>query len=493
MSNSIKPHTTLLRQLGMVAAISCGVSSMIGSGIFKKPAVMAYELGSPQLLILVWIVTGIITLFGIMTIAEVAGMFNEPGGLYGYFHKGYNKFTGYIYGWAAFAVIQTGSIASIAYVFSDSFGHFIPFLRLDTATEAMALNIPFIGAITPFKFLGLKLCTIGVILFLSIVNYFGVKYGGRVQTVFAGIKIVVISAIIILSFVLGNGHTANFTEGTGILGSASGSVFLAFILAMSGAFWAYDGWINVTFMAGEIKNPQKVLPRSMLVSIVIVISVYVLINLAYLYLIPVDEMASKYQAAKLSGGTYLVATDVVSSFWGVWGGKIIAAAIMISTFGAVNGSIMMSSRIYYAMAKEGMFFKKIGNIHSKHHTPANSLLLQGAWAAMLVLSGTFDQLTDMLIWVGWIFYALAGYAVFMLRRKMPDAPRPYKVWGYPILPVLFVLFSAIFIFFVLYSDITAYIEGRSPLINSLMGALLVALGLPGYFYWRRKQKKESLQ
>jgi len=477
----------------MVAAISCGVSSMIGSGIFKKPAVMAYELGSPQLLILVWIVTGIITLFGIMTIAEVAGMFNEPGGLYGYFNKGYNKFTGYIYGWAAFAVIQTGSIASIAYVFSDSFGHFIPFLRLDTATESMALNIPFIGAITPFKFLGLKLCTIGVILFLSIVNYFGVKYGGRVQTVFAGIKIVVISAIIILSFVLGNGNTANFSEGSGILGSASGSVFLAFILAMSGAFWAYDGWINVTFMAGEIKNPQKVLPRSMLVSIVIVISVYVLINLAYLYLIPVDVMATKYQAAKLSGGTYLVATDVVSSFWGAWGGKIIAAAIMISTFGAVNGSIMMSSRIYYAMVKEGMFFKKIGNIHSKHHTPANSLLLQGAWAAMLVLSGTFDQLTDMLIWVGWIFYAMAGYAVFMLRRKMPDAPRPYKVWGYPILPALFILFSAIFIFFVLYSDITAYIDGRSPLINSLMGALLVALGLPGYFYWRRKQKKASIQ
>lgn len=487
-SNKGKSTDELLRRLGMLAAISCGVSSMIGSGIFKKPAVMAVTLGSPELLIAVWVVTGIITLFGIMTIAEIAGMFNEAGGQYVYFNKGYNKFVGYLYGWAAFAVIQTGSIASIAYVFSDSFGHFFPFLRFSESTESIALNIPLIGQITPFKFIGLKFCTIAVIVFLSLVNYFGIKHGGRIQVIFASIKIVVISGIIFCSFFLGNGSVANFTA-DGLISSSQTPIFLAFIVAMSGAFWAYDGWINVTFIAGEIKDPQKVLPRSMLISILTVISVYVLINLAYLYLIPVDQMSANYQLSQQSGGTYLVATDAIGTIWGAWGGKIIAAAIMLSAFGALNGSIMMSSRIYYAMAKEGLFFNKIATIHSKHHTPANSLLIQALWAALLVFSGTFDQLTDMLIWVGWIFYTLAAFGVFMLRRKMPDAHRPYRVWGYPVIPALFILFSTTFVVFILYSDILAFYEGRTPLINSLMGLIFVLIGIPGYLYWNNKNKK----
>jgi APA family basic amino acid/polyamine antiporter len=260
-------------------------------------------------------------------------------------------------------------------------------------------------------------------------------------------------------------------------------------MAMSGAFWAYDGWINVTYLAGEVKNPQKNLPRALFFACVIVMAVYILVNLAYIYIIPVDEMASKYKAAQLSGGSYLVATDVASSFWEGMGGTIIAIAIMVSTFGAVNGSIMMTARVPYAMAKDGLFFRTLKTVHPKFNTPMKALVFQGCWACVLVFSGTFDQLTDMIVFVSWVFYGAATLGVFLLRRKWPDVERPYKVWGYPVVPLLFILFSALFLVFTLYSDISSYLDGSSPLINSVMGILLVAIGIPGYMYWNKKNYK----
>jgi APA family basic amino acid/polyamine antiporter len=260
-----------------------------------------------------------------------------------------------------------------------------------------------------------------------------------------------------------------------------------FIMAMAGAFWAYDAWINITYMSGEIKNVQKNLPRAMAITVLIVIAVYVLINLAYIYIIPVSTMAAKYSES------YLVAVDVAGSFLGKWGGAAIAVAIMISTFGAVNSIAMMSARVYFAMAREKLFFRKLGRIHPRFRTPGAALIVQGAWAAVLVFSGTFDQLTDMLIFVSWIFYALAAASVFTLRKRMPDTPRPYKVWGYPVTPILFVLFASVYIVFTLYSDITSFAAGRAPIINSVMGLFWVALGVPGYLYWNRKRNKESAE
>ncbi len=481
----------LLRRIGIITAISCSVGSMIGSGIFKKPGIMATQLGSPELLVLVWIVTGLLTLFGALSIAEIAGMIHEPGGQYIYFNKSYNDFIGFLYGWAVFAVIQTGSIASMAYVFSDSFGYFVAFPRFDSSIEAFTINLPFIGAITPLKFIGLKLCTIGLILFLTFVNYIGVKFGSVVQVTFTGLKIFAIVAIVLLAVFLGHGNMDHFSQSVDLGSNVNTSIFLGFIMAMSGAFWAYDGWINVTYLAGEVKNPQKNLPRALFFAVVIVMAVYILVNLAYIYIIPVDEMAMKYKQAELTGGSYLVATDVAGSFWQGMGGTIIAAAIMLSTFGAVNGTIMMSARVHFAMSKEGMFFKGLQNVHPRFNTPANSLLIQGVWASVMVFSGTFDQLTDMIIFVSWIFYATAAFGVFMLRRRWPDRPRPYKVWGYPVVPLLFVFFSLVYVFFTLYSDIKGFVEGTNPLINSIMGVLLVAIGLPGYFYWKSKKGKAA--
>ena len=484
----------LSRELGLISAIACGVGSVIGSGIFKKPGLMAAQLGAPELLILIWIVAGVVTLFGALSIAEISGMFRDPGGQYIYFNKGYNRFVGYLYGWATFIVIQTGSIAAIAYVFADSLNYFVQLPRLPAAWEQWCIPIPFIGEMTPLKFIGLKLTAITLIVFLTGINYLGVKLGNAVMVVFSALKVAIILAIIVLAFTLGHGSLANLTQSSvssGIGAAGSSSVFLMIIMAMAGAFWAYDGWINVTYMSGEIKNVQRNLPRAMAIAVSIVIAVYVLVNIAYVYIIPIDEMAQKYRAAQDSGGSYIVAIDVAGNFLGRWGGAVIAVAIMVSTFGAVNGTTMMSARIYFAMARERLFFRRLGEVHPRFHTPGNSLLLQGIWASVLVLSGTFDQLTDMLIFVTWIFYALAAGSVFTLRKRMPDAPRPYRVWGYPATSIIFIAFASIYVLFTLYIDILNYRNGTSPLINSLMGLVWVALGIPGYLWWSLTGKPET--
>jgi len=490
--NEGKRPVELLREIGLIAAVAFAIGSVIGSGIFKKPGLMASQLESPLLLLLVWIVAGVMTLFGVLSIAEISGMFPEAGGQYVYFNKSYGDFAGYLYGWAVFIVIQTGSIASIAYVFSDSLGYFFKFPRLGPAWEAFALHIPGLGSITPFKFIGLKGCTILLILFLTLINYLGVRLGSAVQVLFTTLKIAAILAIVVLAFAFGHGNLANFTQSSVTFSGGTAPVFLAFIVAMAGAFWAYDGWINLTYLAGEIKNPQKNMPRAMIIAAATFISIYILTNLAYFYIIPAKVMGAKYLAAEATGQSYLVATDVASSFLGHWGGSLIAIAIMISTFGTTNGTLMMSARVYYAMAREKLFFRRLQHVHPRFHTPGPSLIIQGIWTSVLILSGTFDQLTDMLIFVSWIFYAAAALGVIVLRRKLPDHERPYRVWGYPALPVLFIIFAMIYVVFTLYSDITSYISGRAPMINSLVGLLLVAAGIPGYLYWKRRKTKEAL-
>jgi APA family basic amino acid/polyamine antiporter len=466
----------LLRNLGLFTAIAIVVGSMIGSGIFRKPALMANQLGSPEWLIAVWIIAGIMTLFGALTNAEIAGLISATGGQYVYFNKMYNRFVGFLYGWAIFAVIQTGSIASITYVFSEYFGYFIPLPRLSPGLESFGIPIPFIGVINPFKEFGTKLLTIFIILSLTGINYFGAKLGAAIQNLFTTLKVAAIGFIIFLGFIMGSGSFSHMTQSASTM-THHGSMFAAIILAMSGAFWAYDGWNNITYLAGEVKDPQRTVPRALFIGTVIVMAIYVMTNLAYLYLLPFDQMAQ----------SKLVASDAASKILGGVGGAFVAFAVMSSTFGTSNGTQMASARVYYAMSKEGLFFRSIGKVHPTHHTPGNSLILQGVWSSLLVLSGTFDQLTDMLIFVTWIFYALGAYGVFILRKKMPDAHRPYKTWGYPVVPALFVFFASVFVVWTLYADIAAYYRGESPLINSVMGLLLVAIGIPGYLYWNRQR------
>ncbi len=477
-----KQSHALLPSLGLFTTLSIVVGAVIGSGIFKKPAVMAGQLGSPELLIGVWVLAGIITLFGALTNAEIAGMISRTGGQYIFFQKMYGDFMAYLYGWSVFAIIQTGSIASITYVFSQYFEEFFPLMQLPDATvQSAVIHIPFIGAISPLADIGVKMLTIGIIVGLTTVNYLGVRFGGTVQNIFTVLKVAAILFLVAAGFTVGAGSLDHFSLDSTAGVPPNGPLMLALVAAMSGAFWAYDGWNNITYIAGEVREPQRTIPRALMLGTLIIISVYVLTNLAYLYLLPIDVMA----------GSQLVASDAARVILGNRGAEFVAIAVMISTFGTSNGTILASARVYFAMARERMFFPSIGAIHPTFRTPGNALILQAAWTSILVLTGTFDTLTDMLIFVSWIFYALGAFGIFILRRTMPDTPRPYRVWGYPVVPALFVVFACIYVAFTLYGDITAYAEGRAEIINSVFGLILVGMGIPFYIYFRSQNKKNS--
>jgi basic amino acid/polyamine antiporter, APA family len=466
---------TLVHRLGLFTAFAIVIGSMIGSGIFKKSASMSGELGAPGIVLMIWLVAGLISLVGALTNAEVAGMLPRAGGQYVYFREMYGNFTAYLYGWAIFAVIQTGSIASIAYVFSGYLEYFFPAPHLSPDWEAWGFSLQWgeqvLLDLYPLKDIGLKMVTIILIMFLSTVNFFGVAFGGIVQNVFTVLKNLAIAFIVVLALTMGAGSVANFSP---FVNSAfqfpSGSLLGGIVLALSGAFWAYDGWNNITYLGGEVKQPQKNIPKAMIFGMSFVIAVYLLVNLAYFYVLPVEAIAS----------SSFLASDVMRAAVGDWGGAFVAIAVMVSTFGTTNGTILVSARVYYAMAKDGLFFKKLEDVHHKYKTPGTSILIQGLWASAITMTGTFDQLTDMLIFVSWIFYGMGAYGVFVLRKKMPNAERPYKAFGYPILPAFFVIFSTFFVGFSIWYNVR----------NALFGMLLVAIGIPLYF-WFKKQKKSE--
>lgn len=489
MEQQAQPSTTqqsppsLLPTLGLFTTVAMITGSIIGSGVFRKPALMASQLGSPELLILVWVLAGLLTLFGALTNAEIASMLSATGGQYIFFQKIYGNFVAYLYGWAVFAVIQTGSIASIAYVFGDYTQYFVTLPRFAPELEqSVTFYIPFIGTIFPLANIGVKLVTIGAISLLTGVNYLGVRFGGIVQGVFTTLKLAAMAFLIVAAFTYSGGSVANFvTDAPNSPAASASGIGLIFLLVtgLAGAFWTYDGWNSITYIAGEIKNPNRTIPRALFIAMMIVITTYVSINLAYLYVMPVEAMAK----------STLVASDVAKIVMGAIGGTFIAAAVMISTFGTTNGTILASARVYYAMANDKLFFQSSGTIHPTYRTPGNALIIQALWTCCLVLSGTFDTLTDMLIFVTWIFYAMGAYGVFILRKRMPDAPRAYKVFAYPFVPATFVIIATLYVFITLYNDIVAYMQNQTPIINSVFGLFLVATGLPFYWYFRKKYGK----
>ena len=487
--SSTSSQKEFLPSLGLITTISIVVGGVIGSGIFKKPAIMALQLGSPELLLGVWVLAGVLTLFGALTNAEVAGMISETGGQYVFFQKMYGDFIAYLYGWSMFSVVQTASIASITYIFSDSVNALFPLPHLSSQTEAFSIFIPLIGAIHPLQDFGVKILTAIIILLLTAINYRGVALGGKVQLVFTTLKVAALGFIVLCAFALGNGSFSNFavdsinTNGSSAI-PQGWDLLSAIVMALSGAFWAYDGWNNITYIAGEVKNPSKNIPKALFTGMMIIITVYVLINVAYLYIMPVQSMASSQLVAV--DITKLIITSLNPSLAYLATG-FVAIAIMISTFGTSNGTILVSSRVYYAMSKQGLFFPSLGKIHPTFKTPANALIVQGIWSSILVFSGTFDTLTDMLIFVSWIFYALGAFGIFILRKKMPDAPRPYKVWGYPFIPAIFTLFAFVFVVYTVYNDIDMYNKGINPVINSVFGLFLVGIGIPFYMYFQRNK------
>ncbi len=464
-----RPGPQLLQRLGPYATTAVVVGSMIGSGIFKKPAVMAEHLRSPGLLLLTWALAGVITCFGALANAEVASLFPEAGGQYAYFKNIYNRFCGFLYGWAVFAVIQSGSIASIAYVFAEYTGYFVPLPRLSPGLEAFSLHLFGPVTVTPLSHLGLKLLTVATIAALTLVNVRGVALGGAVTSVFTTIKVAAVAALVLLAFSVGQGSTQHFSDAGGAMAPPPSGLWAmgaAMGLALSGAFWSYDGWNNVTFLAGEVRRPERTLPRSLATGTAAVVAIYVLVNLAYLYVLPLHQMA----------GARLVAADAMARVLGAPGASLLSGLVILSTFGATNGSILSSARVAYAMSRDGLFFSPLGRVHPRHHTPHVALWVQAAWASLLVFSGSFDQLTDMLIFVAWVFYAAGAAGVIVLRWRRPDLPRPFSVPGYPVVPLVFVAFAGAFV---------VATAAQNPR-DVLLGLGLVGLGLPLYGYRLRR-------
>jgi APA family basic amino acid/polyamine antiporter len=471
MSNN-KTTTTeghLVRAIGLPTAIILFVSSIIGSGVYKKIAPMALGLESPGLVLLAWGLAGLVTLLGVLTTTEVGAMITESGGPYAYFKRIYGRDFAFYYGWSSLAVIQSASIASISYVFSQSVNALVELPRLGGAWETWTV----LGLFTPLANLGVKIVAVALIAVLATINFRGVRQGSWVSTVITVLVVGSIAAIILLGLSLSDGSMANVQHPSSAYPPYESGLGLAGIMfaAMLSAFWAYEGWLNIGFIGDEVKNPQRNIPMSLIIGIAIVISIYLAINFTYLYVVPMDEMI-----AIARDENSIAAVAVVGKFLGAPGILFISILICITTLGCTNTTVLTAARIHYALARDRLFFPKIGHINPRFNTPGNALLIQGVWSALLVFSGSFDQLTDMLIFASFIFYGAIAFGVFVLRRKEPDTPRPYRAVGHPVLPALFVVFCACLVV------VTCFQRPR----EAGLGLALILLGTPFLLYWRKK-------
>jgi basic amino acid/polyamine antiporter, APA family len=468
--------TSLAKKIGFWSATAIIVGSIIGSGVFMKPASMAGQLGSPVWLTIVWVIAGLFSLFGALIYAELGAMMPETGGIYVYFRKMFGDFVAYLYGWAAFSVINTAAVAAIAFVCAQYADYFLHLPRFDAATEqAVAWHLPFIGDLHPIENAGVKSLAILIVVGLTWLNYRSVKAGSSFQLISTIVKIGVIAALVIGILFFANGSVNNFfhTENP----KENGALFSGIVAALTGAFFAYDGWINITFVAGEIKQPQRNIPKSLFTGVIACIIVYVLVNQAYLYVLPIEKIAA----------SSLVASDAISVAIGNTAGAVVAALIVVCTLGAINGNVMATTRITYAMGKDKAFPAWAGKEHKRYQTPGNALWLHAVWISMLIISGSFDMLADMMVFISWICYGMGAVGIFMLRKKMPHAERPYKIWMHPVVTLLFIAFSAFFLIMTVYNDITNYLNDRQPVVNSLLGIIIVAIGVPFFFYFRKKK------
>lgn len=460
----------LTRALGLGYVIIIVISNMLGSGVFKKIAPMAAELHSSEWILLVWLAAGIITLFGALSNGEVAGMLADTGGEYVYLRTIYGRFFSFLYGWSLFTVIQTAAISGVAYVFTQSLNSIIPIPEILPSLHEFSIG----GIFHPFRDFGIKLTTILLILFLTFLNMSGLKSGAWVNKavlllVGGGLLAIVIAGL------TGGHDSSSVTRAVSEAAAANTVTLSSFYTAMLAAFWAYQGWVSVGFIGGEVKDPHRNIPRGIIAGVGIVIIVYLVVNYTFLNLLSIDELKQINDS-----GNQIAGIEAVRGIWGNGGVLFISVLILISTLGCTNASILTGARPYYAMARQGLFFSGAGRLNSRN-VPSASLLWQGIWASILVLSGTFDQLTDMLIFAVYIFYGATTVGVFVLRRRMPDAHRPYKTWGYPVVPALFILFC---LGLFMNTIITRPREAG-------IGLTLIMLGIPVYFLLLRKKRNRD--
>jgi APA family basic amino acid/polyamine antiporter len=432
----------LKRQLGLFDATMINVGTIIASAIFIVPAEIALRLHVTSLTVAVWVVGGVVSLLGALSIAELSAAMPRAGGAFVYLTKAYGPVWGYLYGWANGTVVNPASIAAIAVGFAGYLGFFLP--------------------LGPWA---IKAVAIGSILALTLLNALGVRAGALTQNILTVLKIGILVALITIGFALPGGSPANFVP---VWPTDSWSAIIApFGVAMVAVLWAYDGWIETTFVAGEVTEPGRNLPRAIIYSTLIAVALYVVVTVSYAYVLSPAKMAE----------SSLVASDAAQVTLGRLGAGLIAGAILISTLGANNGIILTAARIPYAMARDGLMFRWLGGVHPRFLTPVPSLLVQAAISILLTFTGQYDQLFTYVIFTQFLFYAAMCGAVIRLRARAPALERPYRAWGYPVTPIAFIAFAA-------------WLVGNTIVqkpIDSLVGGAILLAGLPFYFFWKRRQ------
>jgi APA family basic amino acid/polyamine antiporter len=444
--------TELKRALGIWAAISIVVGTVIGSGIFRVPQSMILAVGSVRLVFLVWVAGGVLSLAGALTYAELAAAMPGAGGEYVYLTEAYGPVWGFLYGWTQMWVAKSGSIATLATAFFEYTAYFLPQFEKIWFT------------LGPFQIKYGQVFALVLILLLGGINYIGVRVGGDVQVAVTAVKLALI-AFVILAGLFYSGAPAPAAPPLPAEPAAP-SLFAGFIAALVAALWAYDGWNNVGMVASEVRNPQRNLPIALIGGTAGVIAIYMLANWAYFRVLSPAEV----------GAHKLVAAEMMQRIAGSKGAAAVSLAAIISIFAALNGSILTGARVPYAAARDGLFFASAARVHPAFHTPGVSILMLSAWSSVLVLSGKYDELFDFVIFGSWILYAMATASVFVLRRKRPDLPRPYRTLGYPVVPFLFLAGATVL------EISTLWTKPR----QSIAGIVLILLGLPFYFYWSRR-------
>lgn len=458
----------LHRGLGLWSAVLAVIGSVIGSGVFKKAGPMALELHSSRLVLLAWVLAGLVTLAGALSNLEVAGLIAEPGGQYAFFRKMYGRLFAFLYGWSSFAVIETATIAGVGYVFAESVQQLVPVPRLGPEWESIA----FVG-FEPLRNSGTKMVTILAILLFTWANRRGVVLSGYLSNVFSLVKMFGITLLILTGLSLA-GSTSYMGSESAAPSYGSLGIVGGMFSAMLGAFWAYQGWNSIATLGGEVHDARRKIPLAILMGVLAVIGVYIAVNLVFFHILPttaIEEIGRRENA--------IVAVEVVRAVSGEGGAKAITWLILLSALGTLHVTILTSARIYFAMGLDGVFFRGAARAHPVYRTPSRALVLQGLWSSALVLTGSFDELTDRLIFAAFLFYGAGALGVFVLRRTMPDAHRPFRAIGYPVVPAAFVLFCATLVVITIL---------QSPR-DAAVGLALVLLGVPFYLYWERKGRE----